>query len=82
MIPAKEIDGELWVRAADVQIKKAAEQTSHNNLRDYFAAKAMQVILQDQYRDGIYINADNESHETCATSAYMMADAMLREREK
>jgi hypothetical protein len=52
-------------------------------MRDYFAAKAMQVILQDQYRDGIYVgDADNESEETCATSAYIMADAMLKEREK
>ena len=80
MIPAKEIDGELWIRAADAHIQKEAEQ---RDLRDYFAAKAMQVILQDQYLDGIYVgDSDNESEETCATSAYIVADAMLKEREK
>ena len=83
MIPAKEIDGELWVKAADARIKEAVELRMEMDLRDYFAAKAMQVILQDQYRDGIYVgDADNESEETCATSAYIVADAMLAEREK
>jgi len=83
MIPAKEIDGELWIRAADARIKELAELRLQMDLRDYFAAKAMQVILQDQYRDGIYVgDSDNESEETCATSAYIVADAMLKEREK
>ena len=51
-------------------------------LRDYFAAKAMAVILQSQYEDGIYVgDLDNDSEDVCAVSAYMMADAMLRERE-
>jgi len=51
-------------------------------LRDYFAAKAMQVILQSQYEDGIYVgDADNDSEHMCARSAYIMADAMLKARE-
>jgi len=41
------------------------------SLRDYFAAKAMQVILPD-----------SESRESCAGRAYAMADAMLAERAK
>ena len=50
--------------------------------RDYFAAKAMQVILQSQYEDGIYVaDDDNDSEQMCARSAYIMADAMLMERE-
>jgi hypothetical protein len=52
-------------------------------LRDYFAARAMQVILQSQYEDGIYIgDKDNISEQVCANSAYIMADAMLKAREQ
>jgi len=52
-------------------------------LRDYFAAKAMQVILQDQYEDGIYVgDRDNDSEHVCAQSAYTMADAMLKARRQ
>ena len=68
------------------QVKAAVELRLQMDLRDYFAAKAMQVILQDQYRDGVYVgDADNKPYivaETCATSAYIVADAMLAEREK
>ena len=50
-------------------------------LRDYFATKAMQVILQSQYQDGIYVNdIDNDSEIDCAESAYILADAMMRVR--
>jgi DNA-directed RNA polymerase alpha subunit len=51
------------------------------SLRDYFAAKAMQTILANQYEDGIYVgDSDNDSEFMCARSAYIMADAMLEER--
>ena len=51
-------------------------------LRDYFAAKAMQIILASQYEDGIYVgDLDNDSEYVCANSAYIMADAMLEARE-
>jgi hypothetical protein len=51
-------------------------------LRDYFAARAMQVILQSQYQDGIYVgDSDNDSEQVCARSAYIMADEMLKARE-
>lgn len=51
-------------------------------LRDYFAAKAMAVILQSQYEDGIYVgDIENDSEQTCAESAYIMADAMLEARK-
>ena len=51
-------------------------------LRDYFAAKAMQVILQSQYEDGIYVgDHDNISEQVCANSAYIMADAMMKARD-
>ena len=51
------------------------------DLRDYFAAKAMQVILASQYEDGLYVGESNDSEHVCATSAYIMADAMLQARE-
>lgn len=73
MIPAKEIDGELWIRAADAHIKKEAEQ---RDLRDYFAAKALNVAIQQtKYYCGI-------DQKTVAGWCYEMADAMLKERSK
>ena len=69
MIPAKEIDGELWVRAADIRVKELQQQLKMD-LRDYFAAKAMTGLMGF---GGL---------ENIATSAYAMADAMLKEREK
>ena len=44
--------------------------TAGMHLRDYFAAKAMQALAQGNYFDAT------------ARQAYMIADAMLREREK
>jgi transcriptional regulator with XRE-family HTH domain len=61
---------------------RSKEQKPKIELRDYFAAKAMQVILQSQYEDGIYVgDHDNVSEQVCANSAYIMADAMLKARE-
>ena len=57
---------------------------SHDGLsmRDYFAAKAMQAILADQYATGLYVgDLDNDSEVVAANSAYIMADAMMKERE-
>jgi hypothetical protein len=52
------------------------------DLRDYFAAKAMQVILASQYEDGLYVGESNDSEHVCAMAAYIMADAMLQAREE
>ena len=71
MIPAKEIDGELWIRAADAQIQEAADLRLQMDLRDYFAAKAMQGLC-----------VGNVVSQDMAKAAYAMADAMLKEREK
>jgi hypothetical protein len=40
------------------------------SIRDYFAAQAMQALVRDNYFDVV------------ATRAYLMADAMLKERLK
>ena len=46
-------------------------------LRDYFAAKAMQGFIQYSAAKGIYTPPDNE----LASTAYQLADAMLKARE-
>lgn len=53
-------------------------------LRDYFAAKAMQVVAQDDsWRDNQYVPQDGLScMENNARLAYQIADAMLAERAK
>ena len=49
-------------------------------LRDYFAAKAMQTLLGSEY------TSEHGLHEgwmdAMAHEAYMVADAMLKQREK
>lgn len=44
-------------------------------LRDYFAAKAMQAYVQNNYRMDL-------KDEDIAIYAYQIADAMMKEREK
>jgi hypothetical protein len=52
-------------------------------LRDYFAAKAMQAILADQYANGIYVlDLDNDSEIVASNAAYTMADAMMKARSE
>jgi len=50
-------------------------------LRDYFAAKAMQ-IMWDAYDKGYcgLTNRDTPSNEVIAEGAYQLADAMLSQR--
>ncbi len=50
-------------------------------LRDYFAAKAMQGWLAS-YPEGIDHPATNEHDFIIAGLSYLMADAMLKAREK
>lgn len=45
-------------------------------LRDYFAAKAMQVYLQEALR------TNGASDHSISKASYFTADAMLKEREK
>lgn len=49
--------------------------TKDMTLRDYFAAKAITGVFSDGLADGLYC-------ETLAERAYLLADAMLRAREK
>ena len=57
------------------RVKKLADQALELNLRDYFAAKAMNAFLID-------VDVEAEDLPSIANSAYMVADAMLKEREK
>lgn len=54
------------------------EQRIGMSLRDYFAAKAMPVIMAEL----IQCNTEAEAADFAAVIAYKMADAMLRERAK
>jgi hypothetical protein len=64
------------------------EDSNGMELRDYFAAKAMELTytfwMQDYYKLG-FDNGENESDKTFSNSliaetAYEMADAMLKAR--
>lgn len=50
-------------------------------LRDYFAAKAMQAILNQGGALGAVSKTGN-AQDVCARMAYAFADAMLAERDK
>lgn len=67
------------MRGESVDNPRAFPKPMHGSdgmeLRDYFAAKAMQVILHPA-NERIYDEGE------IADAAYSMADAMLKEREK
>jgi hypothetical protein len=47
------------------------------SVRDYFAAKAMAVIMADMFAGG---DTDERHAKQAASAAYVVADAMLAER--
>ena len=51
-------------------------RTDYIELRDYFAAKAMQGLMSTQHIEGALNN------ESVASWAYGVADAMLKERKQ
>jgi hypothetical protein len=51
-------------------------------LRDYFAAKAMPSLVQEELVNGIWKHMCPAAMIGIASVAYEMADAMLKEREK
>jgi len=58
--------------------QQATPSLAEADLRDYFAAKAMQGLLAAQ----IHGFNDRPANGPFASMAYEMADAMLKEREK
>jgi hypothetical protein len=54
---------------------KTGRQEAGMNLRDYFAAKAMQALIWNQ-------DLDLDSKEDVAEVAYKYADVMITERSK
>ena len=50
-------------------------------LRDYLAAKAMQIYMTDQELIAMYSHLRKDAKREFAVTAYMMADAMLAARE-
>ena len=53
--------------------------TTSKNLRDYFAAKAMQGMISASGDSNGYLEYEEE---TVAANAYKLADAMLKARSK
>ena len=62
-------------------------------IRDYFAAHAMKTIFDFRHRELLQLNeamggpesmsfSEDERHSEVAEEAYLMADAMLKAREK
>lgn len=50
-------------------------------LRDYFAAKAMQALITGAMSGGAPIKTMGGDDKVAAKAAYIIADAMLKERE-
>jgi hypothetical protein len=50
-------------------------------MRDYFAAKAMQTYIADKELIELYCYLEKDVKQELATTAYMMADAMMKARE-
>ena len=64
-----------------IEYAKNKNQPLNMDLRDYFAAKAMQIVgLNWQLCD--YGNGDKRMDETPAMLAYAIADAMMEARKK
>ena len=55
--------------------------TAGMTLRDYFAAKAMQAVITDWLNTGD-IFQDAEIPEVIARDCYLVADAMIKERNQ
>ena len=64
-------------------MEKTGGYAKDMTLRDHFAGLVIAQIIKDQYEDGIYAgDYDNDSEIQAAVSAYIVADAMLKERSK
>jgi len=62
---------EEWINSTDPNLVNPVRHKGMT-LRDYFAAKAMQAIANDSW----------SSEDAIATYSYLIADAMLKERNK
>ena len=60
---------------------KTGTQEAGMSLRDYFAAKVIAVIVDDLYKDGLYITENEDIAEHAAIAAYEMADKMMKARD-
>ena len=61
--------------------QKATRLLDELDLRDYFAAKAMQGLMGRSWADAKTGKFPENLHAVWATAAYQMADAMLKARE-
>ena len=71
---AEYADSPKALRKAEIELTKR-EDSGKKTLRDYFAAKAMAIILID------HIDCRAVNVTTIATESYEMSDAMLEARK-
>jgi hypothetical protein len=60
---------------------KTGTQESGMTLRDFFAAKVIAVIVDDLYKDGLYITENPVVFQHAAIAAYEIADEMMKARD-
>lgn len=63
---------------ASIRVEMASDAT----IRDYFAAKAMNALISTIPMQWSLMGQSEDEFHITAQSAYRMADAMLRAREK
>lgn len=76
------VSGEANIRAYVDGYDLTFTSAGGMSLRDYFAAKAMQSIMNIEIEDAKNVLPDDTAASWIARHAYFMADAMLRERSK
>lgn len=76
---SKKDDGGLAFPFFDEKVMNSPEWGM--SLRDYFAAKAMQIAWKAA-EDGYFESGEDSINADVAACAYQMADAMLAERAK
>lgn len=52
------------------------------DLRDYFAAKALQGLLANPVSEQIKFNSDEEAQQALVNAVYKVADLMMKARSK
>lgn len=62
-----------------IESEKVAEPGM--DLRDYFAAQALPIVMKDWYEDCLY-PGDDDNADGIAIVAYIMADAMMKARSE
>ena len=72
---------EVYAKDFSTWMEKTGGFARDMTLRDHFAGQAMQIYMEDQELIAMYSHLRKDAKREFATTAYMMADAMLAARE-